>query len=368
MNMEKTVSSGKRACLLGGAVCLLLQAAACAPSLFQAVRKQDIFKTRKALASGADPNRIDTASGENALHIAARLGERDIAVLLLQKGARVDTPTRQPTAGTNQAGWTALLLACHGGHLSTAALLLTNKADPTRTTPKDSRSPLHLAVERADARLARLLLAHGARVSQKDKLGHTPLRVLLQSNPLLGHSHTETAKVLLENGARLSTQPDQHWNPFECAFNHYLAIPHLVHQMLKAGANVNQRFSDHSTPLLRAIVLEDEELIRKLVRMGADIKARTRQGRTALMLVAARHLPQTLTFLLDKGADPKAVDHKGMSALHHAVKARKPDQVRILLARGAPVNLRDKEGLSPIYYAGMHQELLCILRQAGGKF
>ncbi|HWJ94283.1 MAG TPA: ankyrin repeat domain-containing protein, partial [Telluria sp.] len=74
------------------------------------------------LAKGAQVNR----NGWTALHYAAASGDDEIARILLQRGARVDSLS-PPASGA----YTPLMMAAREGHDSTALMLIEQGANPT---------------------------------------------------------------------------------------------------------------------------------------------------------------------------------------------------------------------------------------------
>ena len=61
--------------------------------------------------------------GLTALHRASMLGHKGIALMLLEKGAAINSVTKQ--------GWTALKHACAAQHIEVAAMLIKRGADTT---------------------------------------------------------------------------------------------------------------------------------------------------------------------------------------------------------------------------------------------
>lgn len=105
---------------------------------------------------------------QTALHIASRLGNSDIVVLLLQHGAAVDATTKDH--------YTALHIAAKEGQEEVASVLLEHGASLTSTTKKGF-TPLHLAAKYGNMKVARLLLQKDAPVDAQGKNGVTPLHV-----------------------------------------------------------------------------------------------------------------------------------------------------------------------------------------------
>jgi len=156
-------------------------------------------------------------NGDSLLISAAYMGRRDLFELLLEKGAgvslfeasavglvdRVQEQVEKDPAVVNaysHDGWTALHLASFFGHKDVASLLLARGAD-VNARSKSTRfakenTPLHAAAANRQVDVAEILIAHGADVNAKDGSGYTPLALAANSkNDLL-------VVILLEKGAQ----------------------------------------------------------------------------------------------------------------------------------------------------------------------
>lgn len=145
--------------------------------------------------------RAGGAGLDTPLHVAARHGLDEHALLYLGRGASVDA--------RNGRGETALSVACgaarrpdeHARCLRLCALLLRGGA-AADARDEDERSPLHKACGRARHDLARLLLRHGADVGALDYGGATPLACVLQTAACAREAAPHrTVQALLNHGS-----------------------------------------------------------------------------------------------------------------------------------------------------------------------
>lgn len=138
---------------------------------------------------------------------------------------------------------------------------------------------------------------------------------------------------------------------------------------IRAGANVNSERSYTLTPLMVAIMRDDEddtpceeqreqprgntlEVVRVLLNAGADIEAQDDDGCTALMYAAAgKEKIDIMKALLDAGADVEVEDECGYTALLTAIDENNVEGVRILIAAGADVNKRTELGYRALSFA-----------------
>jgi len=140
-------------------------------------------RVRELLAESPDRARAWSADGFTALHLAAFFAQPEIAEMLLARGADADVPARNPMAvrplhsavaarqrdiaallldrgaqvdARQQGGYTPLHAAAHNGDLTMLDLLLARGADATLRT-EDGRDAADLAREKGhEAVLGRL--------------------------------------------------------------------------------------------------------------------------------------------------------------------------------------------------------------------
>ena len=170
-----------------------------------------------------------------------------------------------------------------------------------------TKTPLIAAVRYGDVSTTYKLLNEGAKVDE-------PNEGVWSSTPLfwsLYECKFETAKILLEKGAK-ATAKDSYG---------YSAL-----QMASACKNAE------------ASVIED------LIQKGADVHHKSeKDGYTSLHYACMSGTPDVVKLLIDKGADVNAADKKGATPLMLAVKSNSIPKVEILLERGANIHLIDKK-------------------------
>ena len=129
------------------------------PGLTMALQ-QGSSKTVKTLIDrpGIDINALNSA-GESPLMMAALKGDMAAALLLLDRGAKV-----------NQPGWSALHYAATGPEPKLVQWLLDRGADLNAASPNDT-TPLMMAAQYGTENSVDLLLARGADVNRKNQVG-----------------------------------------------------------------------------------------------------------------------------------------------------------------------------------------------------
>jgi ankyrin repeat protein len=178
--------------VLVAAVAAGIHPAAAAPTsgqvtdFFRAVTMDDA-RTVQSLLGAVDPNMPNPVGGEPALVLAVREGAMQVLdVLLRYPGTKVDA--------TALNGNTALMMAAFKGNKAAAEALIAKGAAVNRP----GWTPLHYAAASGDVEIARMLLAHGARIDAQSPPAsgkYTPLMMAAREG------HQESAEFLLGQGA-----------------------------------------------------------------------------------------------------------------------------------------------------------------------
>lgn len=138
-----------------------------AQALHEAVRSGDVGYLKDLLVNG-DPALVGATVGRGStpLHVAASLNLAEVAELLLDHGATVDSRT--------EGGFSPLHWAAGRDAAEVARLLIAHGADIEAESAAGIR-PLHWAATRNATRVIELLLAAGASPTAESKSGATPL-------------------------------------------------------------------------------------------------------------------------------------------------------------------------------------------------
>ncbi len=128
--------------------------------------------------------------------------------------------------------------------------------------------------------------------------------------------------------------------------------PHLIPLLMRLGADVNSvEYKRGHTPLLTAVVLNDELSVRLLAPYVPDATVFSRQGRNCLFSAAEKGNSAVLQLLLSKwglDVDSPAEVNTQHTALHVACLFDKPHSVRYLLQAGANANAVNSSGQTPL--------------------
>ncbi len=341
------------------------------------------------LAYGADVNGRNE-DGWTALHCAASEGLRDIAELLLRRGANVHPRAVQrywlpndPISVHRQfAGITPLHNAAVSGGPGVVELLIAHGAEVDART-ESGKTPLHYAASHRYARghevsprrwhyrdrwrqcdVVKLLIAKGAGVNASDIDGATPLHYALQSG------QREIAEALIAAGAEIvavKNEGDQTMLHDALQQKDFA----LIGLLLANGADTEERDEDGNTLLHLAARDRNQELLALLIADHADVNARNRGAITPLCYAASGGAVALVTLLLANGAEVNAQDNQGDTALHGAALHGHKEVAQLLLAHGADINARNTRGRMPLDEANRrgHADIVQLLtaKTAGTK-
>jgi ankyrin repeat protein len=185
--------------------------------IFAAVERGNLARVEALLT--ADPGLVHARNerGDSVLLTAVYSGRKDLFQRLLALGAGVSLHEASALGLVDRArahldadpqgiavhshdGFTALHLAAFFGHRDLAALLLDRGADVNARSKSErfaqSNTPLHAAAANKQVDVARLLVERGADVNARDGHGFTPLALAANSKSDL------LMLLLLEQGAR----------------------------------------------------------------------------------------------------------------------------------------------------------------------
>lgn len=244
---------------------------------------------------------------------------------------------------------------------------------------------LHSICRMGHVDIARWLIGNGAKVDAEviesedrdddDDLGATPLMLLADS---IGGNQVELIEMLLDAGADIN-HIDAHGQNI---VHRALEAPSLLQILLARGADPNIAANDGETPLMRALLMNDDALARLLRANGArdgdmtDVdfqravfegdQARVREllaaganvnfqrGGTAVSTAVYREDLELLQLLVDAGADINLADSNDpdgdFNPLLRAAYDGQEEIVGFLLNAGADTGVAN-HGLSPLDYA-----------------
>ncbi len=257
--------------------------------------------------------------GSQPLHLALDKNATDVALLLIAKGAPVDT--------LGGGGEPPLVAALLRNNAVVVRALLDKSAD-ANVADTFGMSALMAAVEAETADFVPMLLAAGARVDAIDKDKDTALNKAIYSGKW------ETATLLIQAGTELRRPEGAYLvhaaasDPRREQHQQKLAFLDLL---LEKGVDINQAllkdehyYARGATPLMAAAFAGDPDAVELLLVRGANINAQDANGNAALMYVSGE------TWSADDGS------------LIWSFDANEEKILRRLLAAGANTSLKNR--------------------------
>ena len=195
-------------------------------------------------------------------------------------------------------------------------------------------------------------LQHNADVNQVNHRGQTPLFIASLNNNI------EIIRLLLSvENIDVNPVADLGFTPL--SITRSVAI---VHMLIEAGANINQRDHLGRTLLMNVSQRGRTEIVRILIEHGADISVSSGH-KTATYMACEHGHAEIVRLLLAAGADINQTNFRGKTLLRKASQYGYIDVVRVLLEAGANPN-QVVNGETPIYTAtryGRHNVVRMLL-------
>lgn len=252
---------------------------------------EHIALIRRLIEAGMDPLH-GLPNGTTPLYLAAWFGNTALLELLLEKGAQA-----QSVAGEESA----LMMAAHGGHLETAALLLKAGADLAFHS-RDGESALTYAMRGQNLEMLRFLLKQGAPVKTQGREDFSPLFAALDS------LQPEFVRLLLEAGADPEVRDAEQETPLLWAARRGFVAGAAL--LLEKGAKANVQDAEGNSPLLLGVKAGQErvatEMTRLLLQYQANPNLANKAGETPLAFVLEYDYPELVQMLEAAGATPPA--------------------------------------------------------------
>ncbi len=238
------------------------------------------------LSHGADPNQSSGMNKGTPLYQAIQNEDLEVIQLLVGAGADIN----QEIGKTFHKNHTPLQEAIEKGNLEITKYILQAGGQLS-----GGQSPLFVASEEGDSRLARFFMDLGVSVNEAFA-GYTPLLKAAQED------HLDLIRLLVDHGAELNAQISY---SKETALILALKNKNLeaCQFLIQAGADVNLADTFGYTPLMRSVKLIQIDIMRLLLEAGADksIQNRRNKRRTAYDYAAEhsklKHHPDILEML-----------------------------------------------------------------------
>lgn len=281
-------------------------------ALIYGLRKSQLATVQNALQAGEDIQRVQNQHREPLLSYPAQSGNMEIFNLLLDSGADINAESKDK--------YTPLFRAAYSGHAEMVHTLLARGANPD---PKDGldRTPLFIASVMGHATVVEILL----KTSQVNpnpqfrRTGETSLWTAARCG------HVDIVRSLIAQGAIMQNrfQPTPNGNRLrrcskEQKFLHKAVSkrrPEIIELLIHRNDVNPNGFYKNQTPLQLAVWKSREDMVELLLsdrRTNPDLTARE-SGRTPLLDALVMNNDKIAALLLAAGANPKIADRVWLS-------------------------------------------------------
>ncbi|CAM9361966.1 unnamed protein product, partial [Laminaria digitata] len=246
-----------------------------------------------------------------------------------------------------------VLKAATLGLLSTLKSLLAEGADVNTRYGRDEISVLGAAALMGHLEIMRALIEHGVDVNGVSSSGETALyRAVIYGRPDL---LVDVIALLLSAGAYIDARTTQGSTPLYSAAEYGLLA--ATRALLAAGADATLRANGafKEAPLDVAARLGRVEVVRELVRHGVDLDASPRlSGFTALYHAVFSNQAGVVETLVEAGASVTVQAFRCDTLTHFAATHLSPQITLALLRHGAPVQALQGDGVGPCNEQPLH--------------
>ncbi|XP_069369144.1 transient receptor potential cation channel subfamily A member 1 [Paralichthys olivaceus] len=340
--------------------------------------------------------------GNVPLHWAVEQNKAESCRALMDLGANPNI--------LNTALLSPLHLAVNRGHNNLVELLVSYSATDCNLEGDLGNNPVILASSINNCEALSILLKHGGRLCQQNKLGHFPIHaaafagakkameVILKAGEELGHStvvhinyldkskssplhlavrggNIEAIRLCIATGARVDQQQNDRSTPlhFACTQGATEVVKLMLSSFDQVEDIINLTDGACQTPLHRATIFDHTELVEYLISLGADLNSTDCKGKSPLLLATSCGAWRTVSLLLSKGANVNATDRCGCNFLHLAILQPKglknlPQEVLQHNSVKALLSREDNDGCTPLHYAcrlGIHDSVKNMLGLSG---
>lgn len=233
----------------------------------------------------------------------------------LPKTNSLPTPKKKPENLTilNQQ----LLEASKNGDLAKVVQLLRDGADPNTQAPLVKRTPLHIAIEKGNIKIAIALFgARNIQINAQDIMKETPLFLAIKEN------HPPCFLLLINKGADINLPNKNNYTPLMIAAK--LGKVNFLAVLIQKKADLELRDSQtFSSALMWATRKSDLYSLTILLGNKAYLETRDKDALTPLMIAAQNGDGNGVQIFCKAGSFLDAQDNEGNTALMWVAKSQK---------------------------------------------
>jgi ankyrin repeat protein len=268
--------------------------------------------------------------------------------------------------------------AVYSGNFTLVSFLLKTGGVNINSVDSNGYTPLHIAVQKLDVKIARALLEAGADIDKVGgERGYSPLHMVI------------AYKAAKRNGFFIKERLNSVYNKQEIKFITSLVSGckknelRMLFMLISKGANIDAFSIDGFTPLHLAIFYGRDKIVKMLVAAGANLFfspslfVNPRDADTAILSCALLiNNANILRFLFDSFSELyswpikdflNSKDIYGNFVLHNILKISDQEVLKVILDYGADINVRGVRGRTVIHLISVFNlpELISFLVENG---
>ncbi|XP_055303155.1 ankyrin-1-like [Sitodiplosis mosellana] len=335
--------------------------------LRNAIKYESTFEIRDLIRQGMDVN-AHFDDGQTPIHVAADVGNANIAELFLDHGANVNILSLN--------GIPALHMAARKGHQSVVEILVKKNANVNFQERNFRNTSLHVAADKGFESIVKYLIDNYANINVTDKNGHSPLYYALKKG------HKKVAVILIENGTNIDFELGD-WKGliFRCVVDQVQGTQRRNRLIAKLNNRGIDTDVDWPTAFIEAIKKGDAfstefiakncinnlrgmqwsvvlaartgqaEIVKLLIEIGVNASLPDANGTLALFVAVENGHDKVVEILTQSEVDINIKNRSGKTALHVAIEAGSTKMVECLIRNSANVNMKDSQENSPLMLA-----------------
>ena len=267
-----------------------------APEMSMVVRRAVTNRTPRAPQVTQQRSSLVTAAQQNNIE-------------LLKAALGVDGDKVNDNSG--MGGMSALHWAAKNGNPEMTLLLIQAGADPN-VKSKVGKTPMTVAAESGKVEVLEVLVENGGTIEAIDQIGGSPLLWAAGLSP-----SSDTLEYLIKVGGNVNLIDTNGMTPLIWAAG--IGQPSSVKTLIDNGADLEVvEIHQKETALMRAARIGKPETLGYLIDAGANLNVRNALGHNALLIASSSAPVGKVQMLVDAGSDVSAIDIRGWTALDHA--------------------------------------------------
>jgi len=262
---------------------------------------------------------------------------------LEKTGGKIMIPVYQPSASGEFSDEYNALKAVENGDLDLLKQFMKKGAILNRIW-KNGQTLLMTSLEFKNKEISDFLIEQNADCAIKKDNGWSTLMFAVR------YGMTDAAKLLITKGAEVEGEISEGWNALFLALRNG-CDEELLQMLIDKGTDINKSKEDKWTPLMMALVYQEENIAQMLIRNGADINVMDNENWTPLMYALRYGKHKLAEAMIPKDTHINTSNNNGWTPLLFALRNNALTCTELLIEKGADLLSGNREGSTPLHFA-----------------